>query len=70
MYLAAQALGYGSRIYTGPIDSLNQNLKSQLGLPSGHNAIVLVRVGRLRDNVDAQSAASARASMTSKVQYK
>jgi nitroreductase len=70
MYLAAQALGYGSRIYTGPIDSVNQNLKSQLSLPAGHNAIVLVRVGRVQGNVDAQSAASSRAAVNSKVQYK
>jgi nitroreductase len=70
MYLAAQALGYGSRIYTGPINSLNRNLKTQLGLPAGHNAIVLVRVGRIQGAVDARSAASSRAAVTSKVQYK
>ncbi|MDR0668986.1 MAG: nitroreductase family protein [Treponema sp.] len=70
IYLAAQALGYGSRIYTGPINSINQSLKTQLGLPAGHNAIVLVRVGRVRGNVDAQTAASARAAVNTKVQYK
>jgi nitroreductase len=70
MYLAAQALGYGSRIYTGPINSVNQNLKTQLGLPTAHNAVVLVRVGKVRENVDAQTAASARASVNTKVQYK
>jgi nitroreductase len=68
IYLAAQALGYGSRIYTGPIDSLNRNLKAQLGLPGNHNAIVLVRVGKIQANVDALSAASSRAA--NKVQYK
>jgi nitroreductase len=70
IYLAAQALGYGSRIYTGPIDTVNRNLKTQLGLPNGHNAIVLVRVGRVQANVDALSAASSRAAAGSKVQYK
>jgi nitroreductase len=70
IYLAAQALGYGSRIYTGPVDSINRNLKTQLGLPSNHNAIVLVRVGRVQGNVDALSAASSRAAASSKVQYK
>jgi nitroreductase len=70
IYLAAQALGYGSRIYTGPIDSVNKNLKTQLGLPNGHNAVVLVRVGRVQGSVDALSAASSRASAASKVQYK
>jgi nitroreductase len=70
IYLAAQSLGYGSRIYTGPMDSVNRNLKAQLGLPNGHSAIVLVRVGRVRGNVDAVSAASSRAAASSKVQYK
>jgi nitroreductase len=60
IYLAAQALGYGSRIYTGPIDSLNQNLKAALGLPSGYSAVALVQVGRVAPGVDAVSAASAR----------
>jgi nitroreductase len=70
MYLAAQALGYGSRIYTGPMNSVNQNLKTQLGLPAGHSAIVLVRVGKVQPGVDAQSAASARAPLNTRVQYK
>jgi nitroreductase len=47
IYLAAQALGYGSRIYTGPMDNINRNLKAELGLPNGHNAIALVRIGRI-----------------------
>lgn len=59
IYLAAQALGYGSRIYTGPIDALNRNLKGDLGFPAEHNAVVLVRIGRVQA-VDAVSAASAR----------
>jgi nitroreductase len=70
MYLAAQALGYGSRIYTGPIDSINQNLKGQLDLPKDHSAVVLVRVGKVQGNVDAKSAASSRAAVNTKVQYK
>jgi nitroreductase len=70
IYLAAQALGYGSRIYTGPIDSLNQNLKSEIGLPAGHSAVAVVRVGRVEGNVDAVSAASARNAANSMVTYK
>jgi nitroreductase len=60
IYLAAQALGYGSRIYTGPIDNLNRTLKGELGLPAGHSAVALVRVGRVEGRVDAVSAASSR----------
>jgi nitroreductase len=69
IYLAAQALGYGSRLYTGPINTINQRLKTQLGLPAGHSAVVVVRVGRVT-NVDAQSSASPRAAVSAKVQYK
>jgi len=70
VYLAAQALGYGSRIYTGPMDNLNKNLKSELGLPSGYSAVALVRVGKVQGGVDAVSAASNRKKAEEVVTYK
>ena len=70
MYLAAQALGYGSKIYTGPMDTLNSRYKAQLGLPSGHNAVAMVRVGRVQGGLDAVSGASARKSLNDVVSYK
>jgi nitroreductase len=70
MYLAAQALGYGSRIYTGPIDAVNRNLKADLALPAGHNAVVLVRVGRIAPGTDAVSAASSRKNSGDLVSWK
>jgi len=70
IYLAAQALGYGSRIYTGPINTVNSNLKGELGLPSGHNAVAVVRVGRIQPGVDAVSAASTRKKAEEVVTYK
>ena len=70
MYLAAQALGYGSKIYTGPMDTLNSRYKTQLGLPSGHNAVALVRVGRVQGGLDAVSGASTRRSANDTVTYK
>jgi len=70
IYLAAQALGYGSRIYTGPISYLNSNLKGDLGIPSDHNAVALVRVGRIQTGVDAVSAASTRKKVEEMVTYK
>jgi len=70
IYLAAQALGYGSRIYTGPMDSLNKNLKAELSLPSGHSAVALVRVGKVQGGVDAVSAASSRKKVEEVVTYK
>ena len=70
IYLAAQALGYGSRIYTGPMDALNRKLKGDLALPNGHSAVALVRVGRVPAGMDAVSAASSRKSSASMVTWK
>jgi nitroreductase len=70
MYLAAQALGLGSRIYTGPIDTINKNFKGDLGLADNVNAIAVVRIGRLPANVDAVSSASQRNSVDRVVTYK
>jgi len=70
VYLAAQALGYGSRIYTGPINNVNSNLKGELGLPPGHSAVAIVRVGKVQPGVDAVSAASARKKAEELVTYK
>ena len=69
IYLAAQALGYGSRIYTGPMDTVNNRLKAELGLPGGHSAVALVRVGRVQ-KIDAASAASSRKNLNDIVTYK
>ena len=69
IYLAAQALGYGSRIYTGPMNDLNKNLKTELGLPSGHSAVALVRVGKV-EKLDAVSGASSRKTVDNVVTYK
>lgn len=70
IYLAAQALGLGSRIYTGPIDSVNRRFKSELELPRNHNAVALVRIGRLPPGVDALSSASSRSAAERKLSYK
>ena len=70
IYLMAQALGYGSRIYTGPMNNLNSALKGELGLPTGHSAVALVRVGRVQSGVDAVSAASSRKKAEETVTYK
>ena len=71
IYLAAQALGYGSRIYTAPIDSINNNLKTELSLPKGHSAIAVIRVGRIAAPApDAVSAASTRKNASELVTHK
>ena len=71
IYLAAQALGYGSRIYTGPVDNLNSNLKAELSLPRDYSAIAVIRVGKTKEPApDAVSAASARKKDSDLVTYK
>ena len=70
IYLAAQALGYGSRIYTGPMDTINTRFKTELGFPSGYSAVALVRVGKVQGKVDAVSAASARKKAEEVVTYR
>ena len=70
MYLAAQALGLGSRIYSGPMNTINSSLKSDLGMPASANAVALVRVGRLPAGIDVASSASPRNSVDKVVTYK
>jgi nitroreductase len=70
IYLAAQALGLGSRIYTGPMNTINNRLKPSLGLPNGNSAVALVRIGHIQPGVDAVSAASSRKNLDSVVSYK
>ena len=59
IYLAAQALGYGSRIYIGPVTLINKT-KPETGLDPDETAVALVRIGRLPAGVDGLSAASSR----------
>ena len=70
IYLAAQAIGLGSRIYTGPMDNINRSFKTQLGLPAGHSAVAVVRIGCLPAGTDAVSSASARNSADRMVIWK
>jgi nitroreductase len=62
MYLAAQALGLGSHIYTGPIANLNQNYKNLIGIPAGYTGISIIKIGNIKNGVDSVSSASKRKS--------
>ncbi|HOU02473.1 MAG TPA: nitroreductase family protein [Bacteroidales bacterium] len=70
MYLAAQGLGLGARIYTGPVRIINSSKKQSLGVPDGYKVISLLRVGHVSKDVDASSAASARKAKEEVVNYK
>jgi nitroreductase len=69
IYLSAQTLGLASRIYTGPINTVN-GMKTDLGIPAANTALVLVRVGRMPAGQDALSGASPRREVSSFVTYK
>ena len=60
MFIAAQALGLGARIYTGPVNNVNATLKESLGIPAGYRVIALLRIGNIDKTVDAVSVASKR----------
>jgi nitroreductase len=60
MYIAAQGLGLGAHIYTGPIDGINKNFKKELKIPEGYKAIAVLRIGSVEAGVDITSAASKR----------
>jgi nitroreductase len=72
IYLAAQALGYGSRIYTGPIRDMvkDTKLRADLGLGTKWTPTAVVRIGKLAPGVDAVSSASRRKSAGDVVEYK
>jgi len=70
MYLAAQALGLGARIYTGPVRTITPSKKQELGVPEGYKVIALLRIGHVSKDIDASSAASARKIKEEVVNYK
>jgi nitroreductase len=59
MFVAAHGLGLGARIYGSPARNINS--KSELfQIPSGYQAIVVLRIGNVDKSVDAISSATAR----------
>jgi nitroreductase len=69
IFLAAQALGYGSHIYTGPIAKLNDNYKEMIGIPTGFTGISIIKIGNIEKGIDAMSSASERKSEADLANY-
>lgn len=69
MFIAAHGLGLGARIYTGPIRNVNLQ-RDLFQIPSGYNAVSLLRIGNVDKNVDAVSAATSRKSPEEIINYK
>jgi nitroreductase len=68
MYLAAQGLGLGAHIYTGPVRSINEK-KQEYQIPEGYRAVSVLQIGHIDTGVDAISAASARKTKDELVNY-
>ena len=69
MYLAAQALGYGSRMYYDNIERVNAGMKDELGIPEGYDARIFLLVAHIADGVDAVTSASPRNPLEGNVNY-
>jgi nitroreductase len=59
MFVAAEGLGLGARIYGSPVGNIN--LKREVyQIPAGYKAVIVLRIGNMDKGVDAVSGASAR----------
>jgi len=70
MFIAAQSLGLGARIYGGPVGQVNQERRQELEIPEGYRVVAILRIGHLEEGVDAVSSASTRKSMEEVVNYR
>jgi nitroreductase len=70
MFIAAQSLGLGAHIYTGPVGNINSAKKQALTIPEGYRVISVLRVGNIDKNIDAVSSASTRKKLEEVVNYK
>ena len=69
MFLAAQALGIGARIYAMPVPNINENLLGVLNVPENYRVTIVLRLGYESADVDVTTAASPRQPVENKVNY-
>lgn len=69
MFIAAQSLGLGARIYTGPLRNIDTEMRKLLEIPVEYRVVALLRIGNLDTEVDAASSASPRKEMKEVVNY-
>ncbi|MCU0473935.1 MAG: nitroreductase family protein [Bacteroidales bacterium] len=70
MYIAAQSLGLGAHIYTGPVNNINLTKKQLLEIPEGYRVVSVLKVGNIDRSVDATSSASTRKKPEEVVNYR
>ena len=70
MFLTAQSLGLGARMYIRPVQNVNENLLSLLELPNENLRVkIILRIGYEQEGVDATTAASPRHPIENKVNF-
>jgi nitroreductase len=69
MFVAAEGLGLGARIYGSPVGNINSK-REVYQIPEGYKAVMVLRVGNIEKGVDAVSGASTRKSAEEVVNYK
>jgi len=69
MFIAAQSLGLGGRIYGSPVPNINLK-KGSYGIPEGFRAVAVLRIGHISEGVDAVSSASQRMTYEEIVTFK
>ena len=69
MFLAAEGLGLGARIYGSPVRNINLKRESYQ-IPAGYKAVIVLRVGNINKSVDAVSSASIRKMPEEVINYK
>lgn len=69
MFIAAQGLGLGARIYGSPVAGANKN-KANLQIPEGYKVVIVLRVGNTDKSVDAVSSATPRKKPEEIINYK
>jgi len=69
IYLAAQFLGLGARMYYTGVQDVNDNRKDALGIPDDYSAQIILLVGYLDDSTDAVTSASQRRPLAENVNY-
>jgi nitroreductase len=68
MFVAAEGLGLGARIYGSPIRNINLK-REAYQIPAGYKAVMVLRIGNINKSVDAVSGASARKTPEEVINY-
>jgi nitroreductase len=69
MFVAAEGLGLGARIYGSPIRNMNSQ-REVYQIPAGYKPVMVLRIGNIDKSVDAVSAASTRKKPEEVINYK